>query len=70
MTNLSPKKRLLNNTGVDDLSASIRCSVTTDRPYSLQLLLDSLEDEQLRNSPRKGVIRLLEREIKRQKGGA
>lgn len=56
---------LLNHTGAQDLDSSIRCSIITGHPFTIDRLQESLDDER-QNSSRKTVIRLLEREIRRQ----
>jgi hypothetical protein len=57
---------LLCNTSADDLKVTIQCANMNGRPFSLDLLLRSLDQERKGAGPRKTIINLLEREIKRQ----
>lgn len=62
---------LLNNTSAQDLDSTIRCANTNGRPLDLERLEASLCDERTSTGPRVTIIKLLEREIKRQaKAGA
>ena len=58
----------LNNTGVADLRSSLKCAAANNRTLPLADLRAALEDE--RQSPpgscRLTMVRLLEREIRRQ----
>ena len=60
---------LLNHPSVDELDSSIRCAIGNGRPFEIERLQASLEDERSRTGVRKMIIRLLEREIKRQQDG-
>ena len=57
---------LLNNTSAQDLDSTIRCAIGNGRPFEILRLQESLDDERKRTGARKTIIRLLEREIKRQ----
>ena len=57
---------LLNNTSAQDLDSTIRCAISNNRPFDIERLQASLEDERSRIAPRTTIIKLLEREIRRQ----
>ncbi len=64
------REYLLCHTSADDLKVTIQCANSNGRPFSLDLLQRSLDQERKGAGPRKTVIKLLEREIKRQGGAA
>lgn len=57
---------LLNHTSAADLDSSIRCAVSNGYPFSLDRLYRSLADEYASVGARTTIIKLLEREIRRQ----
>ena len=57
---------LLNNTSAQDLDSTIRCANVNGRAFELDRLQASLCDERQSTGPRVTIIKLLEREIKRQ----
>lgn len=61
---------LLNNTSAQDLDVTIRCAISNDRPFEVDRLKASLDAERRSAGARKTIIKLLEREIKRQKKAA
>lgn len=57
---------LLNNTSAQDLDSTIRCAIGNGRPFEIERLQASLDNELKGTGARKTIIRLLEREIRRQ----
>lgn len=57
---------LLNNTSAQDLYSTIRCAISNGRPFEIERLQASLENERKSTGARKTIIKLLEREIRRQ----
>ena len=57
---------LLNNTSAQDLDSTIRCAISNSRPFEIERLQASLDNERKSTGERKTIIRLLEREIRRQ----
>ena len=57
---------LLNHTSADDLKSTLRCARSNGRPFAIERLQASLDDERNGNAPRKSIIALLEAEIRRQ----
>lgn len=57
---------LLNNTSAQDLDVTIRCANSNGRPFEIERLQASLDNERKSTGARKTIIRTLEREIKRQ----
>lgn len=57
---------LLNHTSAQELDASIRCTIANGHPFPLDRLQASLANERASVGPRTTIIKLLEREIKRQ----
>lgn len=57
---------LLNNTSAQDLDSTIRCAISNSRPFDIERLQASLDNEKKSTGARKTIIRLLEREILRQ----
>ncbi|MBK5915120.1 hypothetical protein [Rhodocyclus purpureus] len=57
---------LLNNTSAQDLASTIRCAIDNGRPFAIDRLQASVEEERKSATPRKTIIRMLEREIRRQ----
>jgi len=61
---------LLNHTSVDELDSSIRCAISNGHPFEIDRLKASLDNERRSTVPRKTIINLLEREIRRQGKGS
>lgn len=57
---------LLNNTSAQELDSTIRCAISNNRPFEIERLQASLDNERKRTGARKTIIGLLEREIHRQ----
>jgi hypothetical protein len=57
---------LLNYCSAADLNSLIRCSVSNNHPFSLDRLYRSLANERASTGARSTIIKLLEREIRRQ----
>lgn len=57
---------LLNKTSAQDLDSTIRCAIGNGRPFEIERLQSSLDNERKSTGARKTIIRLLEREIRRQ----
>ena len=57
---------LLNNTSAQDLDVTIRCANSNGRPFEIERLQASLDNERKSTGARKTIIKLLEREIRRQ----
>lgn len=57
---------LLNNTSAQDLDSTIRCANSNSRPFEIERLQSSLDNERKSTGARKTIISLLEREIRRQ----
>ena len=60
---------LLNHTSVDELNSSIRCAIDNGCPFEIERLKASADNERKSTGPRKTIINLLEREIRRQERG-
>lgn len=60
----------LNHTSAADLDSMIRCSVSTGRPIALAELRAARDAEAASTGARVTIIRLFEREIKRQERAA
>jgi hypothetical protein len=60
---------LLNHTSADELASSIRCAIDNGHPFEIERLKASLDNERKSTGPRKTIINLLEREIRRQEKG-
>lgn len=58
------------NTSAQELDASIRCSVANRRPYPLDLLRSERAREAAGVGPRTTVLKILDREIRRQEKAA
>lgn len=54
---------LLNNTSAQDLDSTIRCAIGNNRPFEIERLQASLDNERKSTGARKTIIKLLEREI-------
>lgn len=61
---------LLNNTSAQELDSTIRCANLNHHPFSLERLRTSLDAERRSAGARSTIIKLLEREIKRQESAA
>lgn len=57
---------LLNNTSAQDLDVTIRCANINHRPFDIERLKASLDNERKSTGARTTIIKTLEREIKRQ----
>jgi len=57
---------LLNNTSAQDLDVTIRCANSNGHDFDLERLKATLADERQSTGARTTIIKLLEREIKRQ----
>ncbi len=64
------QERLLCHTSADDLKVTIQCANMNGRPFEIDLLQRSLDHERRGAGPRVTIIKLLEREIKRQQKAA
>ena len=53
-------------TSVDDLASTIRCAVDTGRTIPIKTLREAMDKEYTSRGSRVSVIKLLNREIKRQ----
>lgn len=57
---------LLNHTSAQDLDSTIRCAISNGRPFAIDILRASLDNERKSVGARKTIIGRLEREIRRQ----
>ena len=57
---------LLNNTSAQDLDSTIRCAIFNERPFEIERLQASLDNEKKSTGAKKTIIKLLDREIRRQ----
>lgn len=61
----SPAKALI-AASVSDLESSINCAIANDHPISLEILREAMHLENHKPGRRSSIVKLLQREIKRQ----